>query len=76
MGRGAATAPRPWSSGEQRLADSPCHTPQKPDGSLALGKKATQMQAWGSRGGAQRGLEAFIPAHPRPLGVRGRRQRG
>lgn len=54
--------PRPWSSGEQRLADSPCHTPQKPDGSLALGKKATQMQAWGSRGGALK--EDLRPSSP------------
>lgn len=54
--------PRPWSSGEQRLAEGPCHTPQKPDGSLALGKEATQMEAWGSRIGALK--EDLRPSSP------------
>lgn len=76
-GRGAAAAPPPLVQRRAEIGRSPLsHTPEarrvssswkgsNPDAGLGVSGRSSQ-----------RGLEAFIPAHPRPLGVRGRRRRG
>lgn len=76
-GRGAAAAPPPLVQRRAEIGRRPLsHTPEarrvssswkgsNPDGGLGVSDRSSQ-----------RGLEAFIPAHPRPLGVRGWRRRG
>ena len=76
-GRGAAAAPPPLVQRRAEIGRRPLsHTPEarlvssswkgsNPDAGLGVSGRSSQ-----------RGLEAFIPAHPRPLGVRGRRRRG
>lgn len=60
---GSAPAPGPEASRDWQKAP---HTPQNPE-SLALGKEATQMQAWGSRGGAlKEDLRPSSPPTPGP----------
>ena len=60
---GGAPAPGPEASRDWQKAP---HTPQNPE-SLALGMEATQMRAWGSRGGAlKEDLRPSSPPTPGP----------
>lgn len=76
-GRGAATAPPPLVQRRAEIGRQPLsHTPEARRVSSSWKESNPDAGLGVSGRSSQRGLEAFIPAHPRPLGVRGRRRRG